>query len=194
MNDNGSEPAASWILATCAPNTDFAVSERLERRGFVHYVFRVRAQHVRRGKIIDAFRPAFPRYLFAQIPDERWMEFFEQVEGVCGFVRNGDNGPAHIASDIIGGLLARAPNGVLPEEPKRCPFARGERVIVRGAGLVAGYFGIFQHPVDGEHAVIEQEWLGRSVSVKVRLDELAKAERKNKRRRRRRHGRASQAS
>jgi hypothetical protein len=29
------------------------------------------------------------------------------------------------------------------------------------------------------------------VSVKVRLDELAKAERKNKRRRRRRHGKAS---
>ena len=68
---------------------------------------------------------------------------------------------------------------------------RGERVQVGGDGLVAGYFGIFRHPVDGEMAVIEQDWLGRVVQVTVRLDELAKAERKNKRRRRRRHGRAS---
>jgi hypothetical protein len=64
--------------------------------------------------------PAFPRYVFARIPDERWTEFFEQVEGVAGYVRaSRGGGPAHIPSTVVDALLARAPDGILqpPEVP-----------------------------------------------------------------------------
>jgi hypothetical protein len=92
---------------------------------------------------------------------------------------------------VVDELLARAPHEVLPTPERLCGFRHGERVVVHGAGLVAGYFGIFKHPVDGGYAVIDQDWLGRVVQVKVRLDELTKAERRTKRRRHRRRGRAS---
>jgi transcription antitermination factor NusG len=165
-----SEPP--WILATAQPNTEFAVSKRLERRSFAHHVFRIRTQRVNRGRMIDVDRAAFPRYIFVRIPAERWVEFFEQVEGVAGYVRNGDGGPAHVSDSVIDGLLARAPNGLLAQPEAPCAFRLGERVIVRGYGVVAGYEGVFQHALDGVHAIIEQSWLGRQVPVTVRLDDL----------------------
>jgi transcription antitermination factor NusG len=187
MDSNGTV----WTLATAAPNAELIVAARLLRHGFKNFVPKLRTRRVHRGRHVETLRAAFPRYLFVSVAPGRWPALLE-IAGVTGYVRDADHGPVRVAPEIVDDLIARADAaGVLPEEPKRCPFARGERVIVNGGGLVAGYFGIFQHPVDGEHAVIEQERLGRTVSVKVRLDELGKAERKNKRRRRRRHGRAS---
>lgn len=95
-----------------------------------------------------------------------------QVEGVAGYIHDGNGGPAHIPPQVVADLIARAPDGFLqlPETP--CPFRHGERIMVRGGGLIAAYYGIFQHALDGQHAIIEQEWLGRLVPVTVRLNDL----------------------
>ena len=52
------------MLATAQPNGELAVSERLERRGFVHHVFRIRSRRMHRGQLIEVLLPAFPRYVF----------------------------------------------------------------------------------------------------------------------------------
>jgi hypothetical protein len=188
MSSNGNTPSDPWILAIAQPNVELAVSERLERRGFDHHVFRIRTRRVQRGRTIDVELPAFPRYVFARIPDERWGEFFEQIEGVAGYVRaSRGGGPAHIPNAVVDALLARAPDGILQPPEVPCPFRPGERVIVRGRGLAAGYEGRFQHALDGVHAVIEQPWLGRWVTVTVRLDDLERLLPVPRKRKRRHH-------
>ena len=122
------------------------------------------------------------------MPNERWDEL-RSIEGVAGYVRDGDGGPARIPDAVVADLLARAPDGILQRPEAPCPFRPGERVIVRGDGLVAGYHGIFQNALDSEYAIIEQAWLGRMVSVRVRINELDPAS-EGRRRKKRRHHRA----
>jgi transcription antitermination factor NusG len=185
MSGNGSAPSEPpWILAIAQPQLELVV---------------MRARRAKRGRVVDIVVPAFSRYVFARVPNERWGEFFDQVEGVVGYVRNGDGGPAHVEPQVIADLLARAVDGFLPPPETPCPFRAGERVIVRGGGLIAGYYGVFQHALDDRHAVIEQEWLGRMVPVTVRIDDLEHVDRRHAKRRhhrsrRRPHRRERQAA
>jgi transcription antitermination factor NusG len=164
--------APPWFLAIAAPNTELVVAERLERRGFERHVFRIPVQRVKRGRLIAVERAAFPRYIFVRIPAERWVEFFEQTEGISGYVRNGDGGPAHIPDIVITELVARAPNGLLAQPEAPCPFHHSERIIVRGHGLPAGYEARFEHALPGGRAIVLQEWLGRWVPIEVALNDL----------------------
>jgi transcription antitermination factor NusG len=177
---------SSWILALAAPNTEFLVAERLERRGFCGHVFRIKSRRLRRGRMVDAAAPAFPRYLFVSAADDRWGDLLA-TEGVTGFVRNGGGGPAHVPDTVIADLLARANGETLPVPEARCPFQRGERLIVRGAGVAAGHAAQFEYALGDGLAVVLQEWLGRWVPVTVQLDDLDKLPRRNGKKKRRRH-------
>jgi hypothetical protein len=121
--------------------------------------------------MIDAAAPAFPRYAFVSVPDERFGELL-QVEGVVGYVRNGNGGPAHVPDAVVAELLARSNGETLPTPEARCPFQRGERLIVRDSGVAAGHTARFERPLGGGLAVVLQEWLGRWVPVTVQIDDL----------------------
>jgi transcription antitermination factor NusG len=139
----------------------------------------------------DVVVPALGSYVFTRVEPVRGDEL-RSVPGIRGFVRDrASGGPAQVPDTVVAELLSRAPTEVLPAPERPCGFRPGERVIVHGSGLIAGHAGVFQQAINGEHAVIEQEWLGRTVSVTVRLDEISKVEKRNKRRRRRRRGKAS---
>ena len=153
----------TWTLTLA--QAPLAVGKRLTRRGLEHHLFKLKVRRLRRGQMRDEVTPAFGRYVFTRVEPAR-REELRQVLGVYGFVRDGSGAPAQVSDSVVSELLTRAPSEILPTPEQPCGFRHGERVIVHGAGLVAGYFGIFQHPVDDEHAVIEQEWLGRTVSVK----------------------------
>jgi Transcription termination factor nusG len=98
---------------------------------------------VRRGRLRDDVVPAFTRYVFTRVSDERWGEL-KEVPGVIGFVRDGDGRPAHVPDAVVEELLARSGGEILTPPEKPCGFQPGERVIVQGAGLIAGYAGIFK--------------------------------------------------
>jgi hypothetical protein len=83
----------------------------------------------------------------------------------------------------------------MSEEPKPCPFAKGERVIVRRLDAVAGHFARFDTALLGGRAVVELDWMGRWCPIEVALDDLdpmqPRGERRPRRRRRRRNGNES---
>jgi transcription antitermination factor NusG len=175
-----------WTLATAVPNAELIVAARLLRHGFENFVPKLRAQRVYRGRHVETLRAAFPRYLFVAVAPGRWPALLA-IEGVTGYVRDADHGPVRVASNIVDGLIARADAaGVLPEEPKRCPFARGERVLVHRLDTATGHFARFDTALPNGRAVVELDWMGRWCPTEVALDELSKVERKAKRHRRRR--------
>ena len=77
--------------------------------------------------MVDAVAAAFPRYIFAVVPDGRWDEM-HSVEGVAGYIRNGDGTgpyPRHRGRRWV----ARAPD----RHPSSCANAAaaspGEREV-----------------------------------------------------------------
>jgi hypothetical protein len=186
----------TWSLAVVAPSSEFRVASVLERWKYPHHVFKVRRRVCRRGRTYDRLFPAFPSYIFIAA-NGLWWELRERCEAIIDFVR-GDSGYVAILPDAtLTSLLARSSNGVLslPEIPAR--FHQGERVLIRGAGPLAGQTATFQHLIDENSALVEIDWLGRWCPVNIDerdLDhehEAPKPGRRKRRRRRRRHNRAA---
>jgi transcriptional antiterminator RfaH len=175
-----------WHLLAIGPNRELGVTRELTRLNFVFRVFWRHVQRAVRGRCVDSLQPAWPGYVFVRVHGG-WDQVRE-IKGAIDFVRFG-NEPARVSDDVIVALLARAPGGILPIEAKKARFQFGERIRVKGAGLLAGHSGIFQYVVDDRRVIILQEWLGRFVPIELDEDGIEAEPPEKTKRRKRRHRR-----
>jgi transcriptional antiterminator RfaH len=153
-----------WHLLAIGPNRERGVIRELERLQYAFWIFWRHVQRAVRGRYIDTLQPAWPGYVFIRAHGA-WDEI-RDIKGTIDFVRFGGE-PARVSDSVIAGLLARAPDGILPVEPKKARFGFGERVRIKGSGLLAGHAGIFQYVVDDHRVIVLQEWLGRFVPIEL---------------------------
>jgi len=176
-----------WSLLATGPNQERKVSRELERLELVYLIFWRTVRRVVRGRHVQVSVPAWPGYIFVRVANA-WDAILE-IAGVVDFVRFGVE-PARVSDEVVDGLLAYAPGGMLPNAPKTARFTFGQAVRVRAYGLYLGYGAIFQHNIDDSRVIVLQEWLGRLVPVVYREDDIeAETPRNKKGRRKRRHRR-----
>lgn len=175
-----------WNLLAIGPNRERGVASELTRLAVAYRVFWRHVTRAVRGKYINDLMPAWPGYVFVQAYG-MWDEV-RDIKGAIDFVRFGTE-PARVSDEVIAGLLQRAPDGILPQEAKKAKFHFGERIRVRGAGLLAGHTGIFQYVVDDRKVIILQEWCGRFVPIELPEDDIEAEPPAKKRSRKRRHRR-----
>ena len=183
----------TWSLAITAPRAEFRVADTLLDRGVTHHLFKIREVVAHRGVVRDRIVAAFPRYVFVWVAiDELYQQIVETVHGIVDFARDGAS--VWRGSDgVLSEVLSRADsNGFLPDVQAPCPFFAGQRVIVRGNNIIAGYQAVFQRSIGNGRAIVEQEWLGRYVPIAVHIGDLdALAVRRRKKRRHHRSRRKS---
>jgi len=155
---------ACWALLTTAPNTENSVARRLKDAQIEFLLIKQRIVRIMRGRKTEIFKAAFPRYIFVLVHDA-W-DAIRNITGVIDWVRIGTQ-PAIIPDEIIKQLRARVDSdGALPST-KESKFKFGERVIVRGNGVVTGYQAIYQFTDSHGRACVLQEWMGRYCIVGV---------------------------
>jgi len=161
----------NWYLIRSKPASETVATEHLERQGFTVYFPRLSASVRRRGRVIQAIRPLFPRYLFVGCePESLTLGPVTNTRGVSGFVK-------------FGPALATVPTKVV-EELRRCGdpesglhslkvarFFAGSVVRVVG-GAFQGLQGIFQRESGGQHAVVLLNLLGQSARVCLAADDI----------------------
>ena len=183
-------------LAITAPQAEFRVARALEQRAIPHHIFKIRKQLAFRGRPVERILPAFPRYIFLRILfDNIYHHLLETVSDIQDFLR--ENGAVWRGQQtVLDDILVRADaNGFLMIPPPRCRFTPGQQVIVRGESLISGYEARFERQLSEELAIVEQPWLGRMVSVAVKLQDLDPVpdrHQRNKKRRRHRPKRRNQ--
>jgi transcription antitermination factor NusG len=180
----------SWSLAVTAPNREFAIARALSRWDFENFVPKICRRIAYRGTIRDRLSPAFPSYIFCRARNA-W-EILRSAFGIIEFVRQ-DGRIAILPDQIVNSLLAATDaNGVLPTPPIASPrFNFGDRVIIRGMGILAGQSASFQHAIDVDRCIVDVDWMGRMVPVAVDecdlISEIKATNLASPRKRRRRH-------
>jgi transcription antitermination factor NusG len=166
----------TWSLAVTVPNAEGAVSALLADRAVDHHVFRIRRSIIRRGRIADVLVPAFPRYVF--IPHDKCSAVLNEVTGVTGLVRFGENFPEEVSDEVVDGLLSRCdPGDVLTiDVPDSTRFRRGDWVDVIGVGSAAGHHGLYQYALPLGRACVWFDWMGQMVPVDVDERDLCERE------------------
>lgn len=175
-----------WQLLAIGPNRERGVTRELERLQIVFRIFWRHVQRAVRGRYVDSLQPAWPGYVFVRAYGV-WDEV-RDIKGAIDFVRFGTE-PARVSDDVVAALLVRAPDGILPVEAKKARFRFGERIRIKGTGLLAGHTGIFQYVVDDHRVIVLQEWLGRFVPIELAEDDIETEPPTKNRRRKRRHRR-----
>jgi hypothetical protein len=169
-------------LAVTAPNREFVTARKLAKLEFDFHLFKIRRRGIFRGRPIDKLAAAFPGYLFVAARDQ-WDLLRERC-GIARYVHR------NLPISTVPSLVAKADiQDILPsiEQPSR--FSFNERVVIRGASLLAGHLGVFQNMVTEFEAIILLDWMGRFVPVAVderdliRLTETPKGRKRRQRRR-----------
>jgi transcription antitermination factor NusG len=181
-----------WALLTTRLNSEQSACEDLSRLSFPFYCFKRPYTRVYRGRVIDRMVPAFPRYLFVPFPSA-W-DIMHRVQRITGVVKHGDN-VARVPRRIIDSLVERCAGGdVLPmiEVPSR--FNHGDRVVVNGAGPMAGNQAVYQSEVFPGKVRLLFDWMGRYVpididdaDVELFVEEKREHRTRKRKRRRKRH-------
>lgn len=179
-----------WSLAVTAPNAERLVSDDLARLSYPHIFFKRRSTAVQRGRVVDCFPPAFPRYIF--VTAAQCWDVVRDVGKVLGLVTFGEE-IGVVPERVVDQLLRRCGGGdVLPPEPLAEPFRRGDRVVVGGCGPVAGHWATYDALAEGGRVRLCFDWMGRIIPIEIDIRDVSvvttKGERKRKRpRRRKRH-------
>src|SRR5262245_28330566 len=121
-----------WSLAVTAPNAEHIVCDDLRRLSYEHIFFKRRSTMVNRGRLINCYLPAFPRYIFV-VAEQCW-DVLRDVGKILGLVTFGER-IGIVPERVVDQLVRRCDGGdVLPLEPVVEPFRRGDRVMVGGYG------------------------------------------------------------
>jgi hypothetical protein len=177
-----------WALAISPTNRELSIARSLTRWNFPNLVFKIRNRIVRRGRLVDHVRPAFPRYIFCD-PLDKYHQMRARF-GIVDFVRDDGERIATVPDHALKSLRDIADDeDVLPSPNKpSARFKLGDRVMIRGSTMLAGYPAIFQHAVDESRAIVLIDWMGRWCPVGVDErdleNELTEAPRRKRRRRR----------
>jgi len=175
----------SWTLALTQPGRELTIAKRLDLYNFPVFLPKILARVCLRGRLTDRLRPAYGRYIWLDTKSR-----FHELRTAFGIVDFLKSGP--IVDLAVNGLMAVAPNGILPTPQIPSRFARGDRIVVRGNGLLTGQHGVFDRMLESEKAIVLVDWFGRLCPIPVLLDDLLaepKVTPKPAKRKRRRHRR-----
>lgn len=161
-----------WYLVHTKPRQEKCAFENLERQGFQCYMPTFEAEKLRRGALLAAYEPLFPRYLFIRLglgqTAQSWVPI-RSTKGVSRLVSFGTE-PAKVSDRLV--EVLRAQEASTQAEPERL-FKAGERVRLTEAPF-ADIEGIYQM-ADGERRVMVLiELLSKQVRVGVAPASLRK--------------------
>jgi hypothetical protein len=177
-----------------APNTEMSVCRRLYNAHHQHALFTRKSLIVRRGRKIERLVAAWPRYVFVWCVDT-WHAILE-ISGVVDFLRDENSAPVRLPENFVEQTRIDAgadQNLILPTQLRQSRFQFGQRVMVCGNGVAAGYEAVFQYPLENGKVHVLQQWLGSPRSIQVDelelmpMNEFRRATRKRKWRKRKRH-------
>lgn len=153
----------AWSLAVTAPCREAKVSAALRRFSFDHYVFRLRRQLARNGRVYSVLVPAFPSYVF--VAARSCWDFIRHATDVVDFVRFGGV-IAEIPDVDVASLVARSDKDfVLPQEETSSKFRRGQHVVITG-GAIQGP-ATFDRMASPGRAIVLVDGFGRMIPVSV---------------------------
>jgi transcriptional antiterminator RfaH len=163
-----------WYVVHTQPRGEAAALRHLRRQGFNAFLpeYRRRRRHARRIDWVRA--PLFPRYMFVamDMASARWRAIASTI-GVSHLVCNGDE-PAPVPEGVVEDIRARVGvDGLVKLEPRN-PFRPGDAVRVL-VGALADQIGFFQCATDEDRVVLLLDMLGRRVSIKLPLADVAPA-------------------
>ena len=154
-----------WYLVHTKPRSEYLARENLERQGFETYLPEIREARNRRGKLVTAVVPMFPRYLFIHLSEQvdNWSTI-RSTMGVSGLVYFGQR-VARAPDDLIFTLKGQEDEGgvqVLSTDR----YEPGARIRVVVGGMI-GYEGIFMARSNRDRASILLDILGRQIQTAV---------------------------
>lgn len=168
--------AASWYAIHTHPQHEASAAFHLRRQNY-RVLFLRYPQEIRHArKIRLAWRPLFPRYLFAQVTGSQAIGPINRTPGVSSIVTAGGKTgqePLQVPSPIIDELRGRAdPDGLLAPTPARLRplLAAGEPVTIAN-GPFAGFSGSVILD-DGTRIRISIKWLGRTIEASIEPDAI----------------------
>lgn len=161
-----------WYLVHTKPRQEKCALENLERQGFPCYMPTFSVERLRRGSVVLAEEPLFPRYLFIRlglgVSAQSWAPI-RSTRGVSRLVNFGSE-PAKVSDSLIEALRTQESVSQGKHEPL---FKPGERVRLTEAPF-AEVEGIYQM-ADGERrAMVLIEMLSKQVRVQVAPASLRK--------------------
>lgn len=161
-----------WYLVHTKPRQEKCALENLERQGFECHLPTFSAERLRRGSVVLAEEPLFPRYLFIRLgvgeSAQSWAPI-RSTKGVSRIVCFGLE-PAKVSERLVEELRSR--EAVLQSKPEKL-FKPGDRVRLTEAPF-AEVEGIFQMADGARRAMVLIELLSKQVRVQVTPASLRK--------------------
>ena len=168
------EAALRWYVVHTQPRGEGTALRHLKRQGFAAFLpeYLKRRSHARRLDWVRA--PLFPRYLFVamDVASARWRAIASTM-GVSHLVCNGEE-PAAVPRGVVEDIRARIGEGGLVKLEPHIPFRPGDAVKVL-VGAFADQIGFFQCATDEARVVLLLDMLGRRVTIKLPLADVAPA-------------------
>ena len=161
-----------WYLVHTKPRQEKCALENLERQGFQCYMPTFSAEKLRRGAVLVADEPLFPRYVFIRLglgqSAQSWAPI-RSTRGVSRLVSFGSE-PAKVSDGLIEAFRAQEAAAKGTYHPL---FEPGERVRLTEAPF-AEVEGIYQMADGDRRAMVLIELLSKLVRVQVASASLRK--------------------
>jgi len=153
-----------WCLAQLKPNQLGRAKTNLERQGYVCFMPQ-RPMTKRRGqKMVQAFGPLFPGYVFVHVPPDRAWREINSTYGVARLVMRAANTPQPVPSAFMSELFNKTDaDGVLVPEVDLSP---GDSVQII-AGPMADLVAKVAHLSDQARVGVLLELMGQAVRAEL---------------------------
>lgn len=140
----------SWYLIHTKPRLEQCALENLQNQGFHCFLPQIRAEKLRRAKLVEVDEPLFPRYFFIQLETGQHAQSWQPIrstKGVSRLVSFGQE-PAKVGDDLVALIRKQCAT----TEVQQRHFTPGETLHITD-GAFAGLDAIYQMK-DGEQRVM----------------------------------------
>lgn len=163
--------SATWCVVYCKPRKEVQVNTYLRAHGVRTFYPTVKVNPVNpRAATVRGF---YPRYLFAQVSEDKGTAPLQWIPGAVGLVHFAGE-PAMVADEFIDTLQERIKEIERAGGLHLDGLKHGDRVrIMRGP--FAGFDALFDVHVSGEQRVqVLLRWLGRDMKVRINASDVEK--------------------
>ncbi len=163
----------AWQLIHTKLQQELVAAENLGRQGYTIYLPMLHHRKRRSGKLIDAHKPLFPRYLFIHLTAglDDWGPVRSTI-GVSSLVRFGMK-PARVPNNLISSIQSReGEDGYHYEQTPE--FKQGDKIRITD-GPLSGYEAIFKAKRSEERVLILLDMLIKTTQVEVPIDAVTKS-------------------
>jgi len=140
----------SWYLIHTKPRLEQCALDNLQQQGFECFLPQIRAEKLRRGKLVEVDEPLFPRYFFIQLDTGNHAQSWHPIrstKGVSRLVSFGQE-PAKVGDALVALIRTQCDSA----EVLQRHFTPGESLQITD-GPFAGLEAIYQMS-DGEQRVM----------------------------------------